>query len=65
MEKHGDEERALAAAHRAWESDFGAAEGDDPYFHLCFGKLDPLDEEFRDLAMVILGPILRCEVKAT
>ena len=48
----------------AWESDYGVSEGDDPYFHLCFGKLDPLDEEFRDLAMEILGPILKCEENA-
>ena len=65
MEKHGVEEKALAAARRAWESDYGASEGDDPYFHLCFGKLDPLDEEFRDLATEIFGAILRCEGKAT
>ena len=64
MEKHGDEGKGLAAAHRTWDSDFGASEGDDPYFHLCFGKLDPLDEEFRDLAVEILGPILRSEVNA-
>ncbi len=65
MEKHGDEGKALAAAHRTWESDFGMSEGDDPYFQLCFGRLDPLDEEFKDLAVEILGPILRIEVKAT
>ena len=64
MEKHGDEEKALAAARRNWASDYGASEGDDPYFHLCFGKIDPLDEEFMDLAVEILGPILKCEGKA-
>jgi len=63
MEKHGDGGKALAAAQRTWDSDFGASEADDPYFHLCFRKLDPLDEEFRDLSMEILGPILRSEVK--
>ncbi len=64
MEKHGDEGKALVAAHRTWDSDFGASEREDPYFRLCFNKVDPLDEEFRDLAMEILGPILRSEGKA-
>ena len=64
MEKHGDEEKALAAAYRSWESDYGMPEGDDPYFHLCFGRIDPLDEEFRDWAVEIFGPILKCEGKA-
>jgi hypothetical protein len=64
MEKHGDEGKALAAAHRTWDNEFVRSERDDPYFSLCFSKVDPLDEEFRDLAMEILGPILRSEVKA-
>ena len=63
MEKHGDEVKALAAARRTWESDFGMSERDDPYFCLCFSKVDPLDEEFRDLAMEVFGPILRNETK--
>lgn len=63
MEKHGDEGKALIAARKIWENDFGASEGDDPYFRLCFGNVDPLDEEFSDLAMEIFGPILRSEVK--
>ena len=63
MEKSEEEGKALAAARRTWKSDFGLSERDDPYFCLCFGKVDPLDEEFRELAMEILGPILRNEGK--
>jgi exodeoxyribonuclease V gamma subunit len=63
MEKHGDEGKALAAARRTWDSDFGLSERDDPYFCLCFSKDDPLGEDFRELAMEILGPILRNETK--
>ena len=63
MEKHGDEGKALAAARRTWESDFGISERDDPYFCLCFSRVDPLDEEFRKLALEVFGPILRNETK--
>lgn len=63
MEKHGDQEKAMAAARRNWESDFGPAERGDPYLRLCFGKADPLDEEFENLTMEILGPIIKSESK--
>ena len=63
MEKHGDEGKALATARRTWDSDFGLSERDDPYFCLCFSKDDPLDEDFRELAMEVFGPILRNETK--
>ena len=63
MEKHGDDGKALAAARRTWDSEFGMPERDDPYFCLCFSKVDPLTEEFRELAMEIFGPILRNETK--
>jgi exodeoxyribonuclease V gamma subunit len=63
MEKHGDEGKALAAARRTWDSDFGMSERDDPYFCLCFSKVDPLDEEFRELAVEVFGPVLRNERK--
>ncbi len=63
MEKHGDEGKATAAAWKVWDSDYGASELDDPYFRLCFNKIDPLEDEFKELAMQIFGPIIRSEVK--
>ncbi len=65
MEKHGDEGKALAAARRTWDSEFGMPERGDPYFCLCFSRVDPLDEEFRELTMEVFAPILRNEAKAT
>ena len=65
MKKHGDEGKALAAARRTWDSEFGMPERGDSYFCLCFSKVDPLDEEFRELAMEVFSPMLRNEAKAT
>lgn len=59
-----DPDKAMAAARNKWEKrefDFGRGESQDLYFHLCFKNTDPLDEEFRNLAMVIFEPILRFE----
>jgi len=52
-------EDALKTACRNWASDRGYAEGDDPYYRLCFGGQDPLDGEFRELADSILRPLLK------
>jgi len=59
MNKYGDAARALAAAHRTWENDYGRGEGEDPYFQICFKDGDPLGEEFRSLAVRIFDPILQ------
>ncbi len=42
-------------------------EGEDPYFGLCFGKIDPLDSLFQEVAVEIFGPLLECgeETKIT
>ncbi len=53
---------ALRNAANEWEG-YRFSEKDDPYFHFCFGEGDPLDEEFRALALEILGPILDHEEK--
>jgi exodeoxyribonuclease V gamma subunit len=55
--KHGQREKAREAARKVWESDFGTSEGEDPYFQLCFGHGDPLDETFENLAQAILIPL--------
>jgi len=57
------EEEALKAAGRTWSSDRGYSEGQDPYFHFCFGEADPLDGEFRELADAVLRPLLELAVE--
>ena len=47
----------------AWEgmpdSDYQQGEKEDPYFHLCFGNHpNPLDDEFTNLALQIIPPLL-------
>ncbi len=56
--KNTDE--ALKSAINEWYgTEFSAdKESEDAYFKLCFGKIDPLDEIFRDIAMNIYAPIL-------
>ncbi|VBB43880.1 DNA helicase/exodeoxyribonuclease V, gamma subunit [uncultured Desulfatiglans sp.] len=61
--KRGDRpEAALERARRQWEEDaFSKGECSDPYFDLCFGSGDPLDEAFEDLAVDLCGPLLEHE----
>ncbi|HPN97941.1 MAG TPA: exodeoxyribonuclease V subunit gamma [Syntrophorhabdaceae bacterium] len=56
--KNTDE--ALKSAINEWYgTEFSTdKESEDAYFKLCFGKIDPLDEIFRDIAMNIYAPIL-------
>jgi len=51
-------EDALESARSKWLSQYGVPEGQDPYYRLCFGKADPLDGEFRELADAIMRPLL-------
>lgn len=53
-----DEANALRAARNQWNG-FMFPEQDDPAYRICFGQEDPLDEEFKRLAMTVIGPILR------
>jgi exodeoxyribonuclease V gamma subunit len=53
-------EKALRAAMAKWKA-YEFAENNNPYYQLCFGQVDPLDEEFCELARAIYEPMLRYE----
>jgi len=59
MIKKKSRERVLRDARNKWiGSDFVSGESQDPYYKLCFGKTDPIDEEFRKTAEKIFSPLL-------
>jgi exodeoxyribonuclease V gamma subunit len=47
----------LGSARNAWRGD-RFPEGDDPYYQLCFGDSDPLDDEFERVTRAILEPFM-------
>ncbi len=58
--KEQDADKALWAAHRAWEGDEyreGSAEREDAYYQLAFRDTEPLDAEFVELAMAVFEPV--------
>lgn len=61
LQKRGkDKADALRVACNKWKgSDFTRGEGEDPYFKLCFGSMDPLDKEFQELTIEVLAPLLK------
>jgi exodeoxyribonuclease V gamma subunit len=60
MVKANEPDKAMRAAADKWDA-FQYAEKDDPYYDLCFGQIDPLDDEFRELAIAIYEPMLQHE----
>jgi len=57
-------EVALQAARSDWEgSGFGRSEKDDPYYRICFGNIDPLDDTFALIAKDIFTPIINSRSK--
>lgn len=51
---------AIETAHKKWVgTDFQKGESEDPYYRLCFGDSDPIDEQFQGLAEKIVAPLLR------
>ena len=59
MIKKKSRRRVLRDARNKWiGSDFVSGESQDPYYKLCFGKTDPIDEEFREMAEKIFSPLL-------
>jgi len=58
--KGGSAEKALQAARFEWrgsERNHNFPERDNPYYRLAFGDSDPLDAEFEQLTMSVLGPL--------
>jgi exodeoxyribonuclease V gamma subunit len=58
--KGADDDKAMRAANGKWDA-FAFPEKDDVYYDLCFRQIDPLDAEFRELAVAIFTPMLRHE----
>ena len=58
--KGTDPEKAIRAAQGKWDA-FEYAEKEDSYYDLCFRQMDPLDDEFRELAAAVYDPMLRHE----
>jgi len=58
--KGKSDDAALMAAMQTWQgNDFGSrAENNDLYYQACFRNTDPLDNEFKELALKIFEPIL-------
>ena len=50
---------ASNSAKNKWTgNDFARGESEDPYFELCFGKTDPLDQDFGKIAEQVFAPVL-------
>jgi len=53
-------EAALEQARKAWKgNERSRGESEDPYYQLCFGKEDPIDFAFEEIAMEIFEPLLK------
>jgi hypothetical protein len=64
FEKGYPQAKALARIRDAWDRPFGwPGESADPYLQQCFGRIDPLDEDFAATAEAVYGPILQHLVK--
>jgi exodeoxyribonuclease V gamma subunit len=60
IERNTSQEAAMGSARRVWQGDgeYRAGESDDAYYRRCFEDQDPLDEEFRELALTVFEPLL-------
>ncbi len=61
LKKTAPEACALSRARKKWlGSDFAkyaAGESADPFFDLCFRRLDPIDENFQEIALQVFEPM--------
>jgi exodeoxyribonuclease V gamma subunit len=48
-------------AEKKWQTgyDDSSGEGDNPYFQLCFGEVDPFNKDFERVSRVIFEPLLQ------
>jgi exodeoxyribonuclease V gamma subunit len=62
LRKAQPETIALQRAGRKWIgsqfNQFSNSESSDPYYDLCFRHIDPLDDEFRKIALTVFEPLL-------
>jgi exodeoxyribonuclease V gamma subunit len=50
----------LERARTRWEEGYNTpGEGDDPYYWLCFGQMDPFNDDFERVSRTLLEPLLR------
>jgi len=57
--RHQTKPEALNAAKNKWTgNDFARGESEDPYSERCFGKTDPLDDEFEKVSEQVFAPLL-------
>ncbi len=57
-------EKCLDKARSEWlDSDYRAGESQDQDFDFCFGRLDPIDATFEELAYSIVEPLLNHQAK--
>jgi exodeoxyribonuclease V gamma subunit len=63
--KNKSREAALKDAHAAWVgSEWRRGEMKDPHYRLCFGKEDPLDSFFEEIALEVFEPLLKTLTEA-
>jgi len=63
LNKSGSEQSALIKAGLKWRGGdspqkYARAESDDPYYDLCFRRMDPLDDEFKKIALKVFKPLI-------
>ena len=60
------EHTALQHARNTWYgTEYQRGECQDDYYIICFGNTDPLDDEFKELAVDIYVPLLECRKKVS
>jgi len=57
--KHQTIPEALSSAKNKWiGNDFARGESEDPYFERCFGRTDPLDDDFEKISEEVFASLL-------
>ncbi len=57
--KKGSRTDALRQAEKKWAgNDYSAGEGSDPYYELCFGKINPLNMNFAEISLKIFETMI-------